>query len=146
MAFVLQSQYETVPFEVLFDPSKPQVPPSKAALAEHEDPKGKTKLESIVFHLRCWDGNDGRAIANSLMAGGKDDEAQLRSGDVMMVKVVRGVASVDGLQSADGTRVPKLTETHYGQLPRWITQRVLARLNEINQSGVADDLGALEGN
>lgn len=153
MVFVLKREYETVPFDVLFDAERMNAKPSKERQDQHHAAvtEGSAPLLStLTFHLRTFDGNDEKEFSNRMLVTGgkkKGGASKLLVGDVSCAKVVRGVTRIEGMQDEDGKPISKMSEATYGLLPAWISKAVLAQLNELNGDDVdSEDEENEEGN
>jgi len=111
--------------EITIDTENPWSPPGEI---EDDD-----KLTDIVFYLRAFTGHDTAHFSDMTIVAGRKGKTEVRSGAVGREKVIRGVAKIEGLEDPEGRPIERMTESVYRDLPSWITQRILRRLNEINE-------------
>lgn len=115
---------QLVPVEIHYDP-------------ETQLPSTAEGSETATFWIRALTAAEmTRAIDRSVSLDkkGRERKSLFRmSRDLLLAAVVR----VDGLTTAEGQEVTKLTQASYDALPAWVSTRLADRMAEIN--GLSED-------
>lgn len=91
----------------------------------------KTAGEILVY-LRPLSGRDMRRISDLMIEMDRKGRGIMKSGSVAREKVIRSVVHLEGVVTADGTPVENLDHDLYDTLDAWITEAILAKVNNLN--------------
>lgn len=91
--------------------------------------EGEEGAHLLEVWVRPLIGRDTREINNSVLETDKRGKTATLAGDIPMLRVCRSVVDVEGLE--DGSR--KWSRGLYDAVPQWINDRILAKLDEINE-------------
>ena len=90
--------------------------------------EGDAGAELVEVWLRPLLGRDTREINNSVLETDKRGKTATLAGDIPMLKVCKSVVDVDGLAGND-----KWTKHVYDTVPQWVNDRLLAKIDEMNE-------------
>ena len=123
MSLILGGDHHTEVLDVHFDPTNPG--------REPEDTEAEG-LEVVKFYLRPFTGGDQKQFSDMIMVG-KGKRQRYALGSMNREKVVRATTRIEGPVEHNGRPVTKMTGDVYDMLPSWMLNRVLGRINEMNE-------------
>lgn len=90
----------------------------------------------ITFFLRPLIGRDEVKLSDHMIQINRKTRATVMlTGTVNREKCVCAVIAVEGLEQGDGTPVERFTPEVYNGLETWITDALLAKVNEAKEAG-----------
>lgn len=132
MAFQLGKQYtqnDATAVHVYFDES---------GHVKAEDAQGDT--DKVSFYIVPLTGKAQREISDRMMAVSRKGKTEMRTGTAEMIRVIRSVIAIEGMQNAQGGRaITKMTEEVYDLCPRWMLEELTEAIHVLNGTNTIED-------
>lgn len=95
--------------------------------------------QCVSFFLVPLTGRAQREISDRMMSVSKKGKTEMQTGTAEMIRVLRSVIAVEGMESATGRQLNRLTEDVYDAMPRWMLDEVLEDIHKLNGTDTVED-------
>ena len=102
-----------------------------------EDAQGDT--EKVTFYILPLTGKAQREISDRMMSVNRKGKTTMQTGTAEMIRVMRSVLTIEGLNASNGRELNKMTEDVYDACPRWMLDELLDAIHKLNGTDTIED-------
>lgn len=95
----------------------------------------------VSFFIVPLTGKATREISDRMMSVNRKGKTTMQTGTAEMIRVLRSVIHVDGLETVQGRGLNRMTEDIYDSMPRWMLEQVLEDIHKLNGTDQIDEDG-----
>lgn len=100
--------------------------------------------EKVSFFIVPLTGKSQREISDKMMSVSRKGKTTMQTGTAEMIRVLRSVIAVEGLETAQGRALNRMTEDVYDACPRWMLEELTEAIHKLNGTDqIEDDEGKI---